>query len=65
MYFLCLLPAALLAVPLFALWRIWQIKIPEFCASSRSIFMIPAASYLEGSALPDVLEGDLRLAEAA
>ena len=65
MYFLWFLPAALLAVPLFAVWRIWQIKIREFCASSRSIFMAPATSCMEGSAPLEVLEGDLRLEEAA
>jgi hypothetical protein len=65
MYFFSFLPAILLTVPLLAVWRIRQTKNREFCVSSRRIFTIPATSCMEGSVPLEVLEGDLRLEEAA
>jgi hypothetical protein len=65
MYFLWFLPAIQLAVSLFALSRYIQTKNREFCASRRSIYIIPASPCTKGSASLDLLESDLRLAEAA
>jgi hypothetical protein len=61
------LPAVLPAAPLFAVRRIRQAKNREFCAFSLSIFIftILTSPCMEVSAPLDVLEGDLRLAEAA
>lgn len=63
---LSFLPAVLLAVPLFAVWRIRQTENRELCAFglNLSIIMILTNSYMTGSTPLYVLEGNLRLAEA-
>jgi hypothetical protein len=63
---LSFLLAVLLAVPLFAVWRIRQTENRELCAFglNLNIIMILTNSYMIGSALLYVLEGNLRLAEA-
>ena len=65
MYSLWFLPAVLLAVPLFAVWRIRQTDDREFCVFSLGIFMILTSSSMNGSVPIYVLDGDLRLAEAS
>ena len=62
---LSFLPAVLLAVPLFAVWRIRQTENRELCAFglNLNIIMILTNSYMIGSAPLYVLEGNLRLAE--
>jgi hypothetical protein len=64
---LSFLLAVLLAVPLFAVWRIRQTENREICAFSLglNIIMILTKPYMIGSVPLYVLEGDLRLAEAA
>jgi hypothetical protein len=60
------LSAVLLAVPLFAVWRIRQTENRQLCAFSLSlnIIMILTNPYVIGLVPLYVLEGDLRLAEA-
>ncbi len=64
---LSFLPAVLLAVPLFAVWRMRQTENRELCAFSLSlkIIMILTNPYMTDSLPLYVLEGNRRLGEAA
>ncbi len=59
-----LVSAALLVAPSFVVWRHLHTRNREFGASG-SIFMILPNHRTKSSASLDVLEGDLRLEEAA